>query len=70
MSVSIFRDGNGWWFITEEDRTRYYTSLAEVMAAAYARIDRTAARHEVAANGNTVSNYSGFAESGGLLAVR
>jgi hypothetical protein len=50
--VSVYRDGDGWWFITEVDRTRYYTSLAEAMAAAYACEDGKAAGHGVAANGN------------------
>jgi hypothetical protein len=50
--VSVYRDGDGWWFIPEEDRSRYYTSLEDAMAAAYACEDWPAARDGVAANGD------------------
>jgi len=54
--VSVYRDGDGWWFIPKEDRSRYYTSLEDAMAAAYACEDWPAARDGMAANGDFPSH--------------
>jgi hypothetical protein len=56
--VSVYRDGDGWWFIPNKvDRTRYYTSLAEAMAAAYACEDWAAVGDGVAAKGDCTRHY-------------